>query len=194
MAKKKAEKKPTIPELQDNHEFTRALSLLCAELRNIEAIESKREEVITALMVKTELDIERIAQQAEQNARSLAAYAKMHRDEILPADRKSVDLAIAMVGFRTNPPSVKIKGTSEEAITELKEAGLRRFIRPAAEEINKERILQEPEAVAGLEHVSVSKGSEYFFVRPSETTSELRLGGGKTKRVKVDKKGQVTAS
>lgn len=82
---------------------------------------------------------------------------------------KYAHLASGEVKWRMTPPKVVIRGA--EAVLEiLRSVGLSRFIR-AKEEINKEAILNEPEAVRDIPGISF-KQQEEFIVVPFETQLE----------------------
>jgi phage host-nuclease inhibitor protein Gam len=62
------------------------------------------------------------------------------------ASTKTVALTTGEIGWRLRPPKVVVRGV-EAVLDKLKRMGLDRFIR-TKEEINKEAILNEPDAVA----------------------------------------------
>lgn len=82
---------------------------------------------------------------------------------------KYAHLASGEVKWRLTPPKVMIRAV-ETVIDYLKQAGLHRFVR-AKEEISKELILAEPEAVAHVKGISISQREE-FVIRPFETELE----------------------
>lgn len=89
------------------------------------------------------------------------------------ADRlgKTANLVTGEVAWRIRPPSVSIRGT-ESVIEALRRAGLVRFVR-TKEEPNKEAILNEPDAVAGVAGITVVRGVEDFVVTPFEAKTEV---------------------
>jgi len=70
------------------------------------------------------------------------------------------------VQFRQRPPSVAVRGV-DSVIEALKQFGLARFIR-VKEELNKDAILNEPAAVAGVAGLSIKSGVEDFVIQPFE--------------------------
>ena len=63
---------------------------------------------------------------------------------------------------RMRPPSVRVTG-SEAVLDALRRMGLRRFIRER-EEVNKDAILNEPDAVADVPGISISQGEDFVVV------------------------------
>ncbi|ENU1338198.1 host-nuclease inhibitor Gam family protein [Escherichia coli] len=60
----------------------------------------------------------------------------------------------------------------EGVIEMLRRMGLERFIR-TKEEVNKEAVLAEPDAVKGIAGIKVNKGAESFYVEPFEQDAGL---------------------
>ena len=71
--------------------------------------------------------------------------------------------------WRMRPPRVAIRAV-DNVLETLKRLGLSRFIR-VKEEPNKEAMLAEPEAVAGLAGVKIEQGEDFVIV-PFETELE----------------------
>lgn len=79
---------------------------------------------------------------------------------------KSVGFVTGTVQWRQRPPSVSVRGV-EAVIEALKSFNLLRFIR-TKDELNKEAILNEPTAVAGIAGLSIKSGVEDFVITPFE--------------------------
>ena len=95
------------------------------------------------------------------------AWCEAHRDEITEGRRvKSAGFITGEVQWRQRPPSVALRGL-DAIIETLKRLGLGRFVR-IKEEVNKDAILNEPAAVAGVAGISVVSGIEDFIVVPFE--------------------------
>jgi len=83
---------------------------------------------------------------------------------------KTVAFASGEVKWRVRPPSVAIRAV-DAVLQALKNLSLERFIR-TKEEINKEAILAEPEAVSGVRGIKVVRDVEDFVIEPFETKLE----------------------
>lgn len=68
--------------------------------------------------------------------------------------------------WRLNPPSVSLLCEEEEAISELKRAGLEEFLQ-VRYKINKIAILKNPEAISGLSCIAIKPRSEYMEIIPT---------------------------
>ena len=84
---------------------------------------------------------------------------------------KTANLVTGEVSWRVRPPSVSIRGT-EAVLDALRRGGLERFIR-TKEEPNKEAMLNEPAALAGVPGVSIVRGVEDFIITPFEAQTEV---------------------
>lgn len=97
-------------------------------------------------------------------------WCEANRDLLTDGGKvKSARLASGDVKWRMRPPSVAIRA-ADVVIEFLKKAGLHRFIR-AKEEVNKEAILCEPEAVAHIKGITITQ-KEDFVIVPFETELE----------------------
>jgi len=99
---------------------------------------------------------------AEAAEAALHAYCDVHRGR-LTADgkRKFVDLPAGRVAWRVTPAKVTVRGV-DAVMDALRRFGLERFIR-LKEEINKEAILAEKDAVASIAGISISQREEIIF-------------------------------
>jgi len=97
-------------------------------------------------------------------------WCESHRDALTQHGKvKFVRLASGDVKWRMRPPSVAIRA-ADVVIGFLKQAGLDRFIR-IKEEVSKEAILTEPEAVQHIKGITISQ-KEDFVIVPFETALE----------------------
>ncbi len=79
---------------------------------------------------------------------------------------KFANLTTGEVQWRNRPPSVSIRG-ADNVIELLRRLGLERFIR-VKEEINKDAILNEKEAVKNIPGISIKSDIEDFSIIPFE--------------------------
>lgn len=114
-----------------------------------------------------------IAALAESIARHQAAvqtWCEAHRDELTRGGRvKTANLVTGEVQWRARPPSVRVTG-AETVIDTLERLGLAAFIR-VKREVNKDAILADQDAVAGVAGISISQGVEDFVITPFEQTA-----------------------
>ncbi|WP_208487326.1 host-nuclease inhibitor Gam family protein, partial [Escherichia coli] len=103
----------------------------------------------------------------ETLSKGVQGWCEANRDELTNGGKvKTANLVTGDVSWRQRPPSVSIRGM--DAVMEtLERLGLQRFIR-TKQEINKEAILLEPKAVAGVAGITVKSGIEDFSIIPFE--------------------------
>lgn len=94
-------------------------------------------------------------------------WCEANRDDLTQGGKsKSGQFVTGTVQWRQKPPSVCVRGV-EAVIEALNRLGLSRFVR-VKEELNKEAILNEPEAVKGVAGLSIKSGVEDFVIQPFE--------------------------
>ena len=96
-------------------------------------------------------------------------WCEANREQIC-GKGKTANLITGEVNWRQRPPSVRVTG-EESVIDLLKRMTLGRFVR-AKEAINKEAILLEPAAVAGVPGIKIITGVEDFVITPFEVETE----------------------
>lgn len=95
------------------------------------------------------------------------AYCEGHRSELTNDGKvKTANFVTGEVQWRKRPPSCAVRG-AESVIEALKRLGLGKFVR-TKEEINKEAILNEPDAVKGVAGITVVTDVEDFVITPFE--------------------------
>ena len=95
------------------------------------------------------------------------AWCEANRDDLTNGDKtKTVDFVTGLVKWRIKPPSVAVRG-AEAVIALLKSSGLGRFVR-TKEEVNKEAILNEADAVRGVAGLAINSGVEEFVIEPHD--------------------------
>ncbi len=95
------------------------------------------------------------------------SWCEANRAELTEGGKsKSGHFVTGDVQWRQRPPSVAVRGV-DAVIETLHRLGLGRFVRNK-EEINKEAILNEPAAVAGVAGLSIKTGVEDFVITPFE--------------------------
>jgi phage host-nuclease inhibitor protein Gam len=101
---------------------------------------------------------------------AVQTWCEAHRDELTQGGKvKTANLVTGEVQWRQRPPSVRIIG-ADTVIDTLESLGLAACIR-VNREINKEAILANPKAVAGVAGIHISQGVEDFVITPFEQTA-----------------------
>lgn len=121
-------------------------------------------------LAKVKEDFETVAEPRRTRIAALTQgvqiWCEANRDTLTNGGKvKSAALTTGEIGWRMRPPSARITG-QEAVLDVLRRLGLGRFIRQK-EEVNKEAILNEPEAVAHVPGITISQGED-FFITPFE--------------------------
>ena len=112
------------------------------------------------------------AQQARMTAlqSGIQTWCEANRATLCDGMRKNANLVTGEVAWRLRPPSVTIRG-ADTVIETLLRMDLSRFVR-TKEEINKEAMLNEPDAVRGIAGITINRGVEDFSITPFQATVE----------------------
>ncbi len=96
---------------------------------------------------------------------AVQTWCEAHRADLTQNGKvKTAGFVTGSVQWRQRPPSVLVRG-ADSVIETLKRLGLGRFVR-VKEEVNKEAVLNQPEAVAGVAGISLKTGVEDFVITP----------------------------
>jgi len=105
--------------------------------------------------------------------KGLGIYCEANRERLTQGGKiKSVDFGHGLVAWRLRPTSVRVSSVAM-VIELLKKLNLTRFVR-VKEEVDKEAILKEPDAVKNVSGLTFSQ-VEDFVVKPYETDVEVVL-------------------
>jgi phage host-nuclease inhibitor protein Gam len=106
----------------------------------------------------------------EERSKGVQAWCETNRNALTQDGRtKTAVLTSGEVQWRLRPPKVSIKGL-DAVLDKLRRMGLDRFIR-TKDEVNKEAILAEQEAVKRVAGISIEQGED-FVIKPFETQLE----------------------
>lgn len=101
----------------------------------------------------------------------LKTWAEANRQRLTQNGRvKHARLATGLIEWRRRPPRVTVKG-ADAVIAALEKAGLHRFLRRRVE-VNREAVLDDPDAVRGIKGLSVGSAGEDFIAKPNETEQD----------------------
>lgn len=135
--------------------------------RQLARAQAEMNDAIAHITARYQPTLEAIGDQIKQLQYGVQAYCEANRAELTSEGKtKTANLITGEVQWRQRPPSVSVRG-ADAVIEALKRLGLGKFVR-TKEEINKEAILNEPEAVKGVAGISVVTGVEDFVITPFE--------------------------
>jgi phage host-nuclease inhibitor protein Gam len=139
--------------------------------RQIDRIELDLSEAVAAAKKASADQAKPLAEQIKAKVSALCAFLTANRDTVIPAGRKSVSVSQGVMGFRLGNPTVKVaKGQDDAVIATLARLELTDLLRQVVE-IDKEAILRNPAAIAGLAGIGVEQ-VETFYVKPLDVSAE----------------------
>lgn len=134
--------------------------------RELAHIQADMNEELAAIKERWENIAAPHAQRVDALTQGVQIWSEANRDTLTQGGKvKTAAFATGEVAWRIRPPSVRITG-ADAVLDALRRLGLKRFIRDKAE-VNKEAILNEPEAVTHVPGISISQGED-FIVTPFE--------------------------
>lgn len=135
----KREKKPVLTPITAA-EAEEVMSVYAETDAQIEQIQAKMDEQITAIRDKYAQDIQSKQLIRDEAMQRLQMYAETNKEKF--EKKRSVEMAHGSIGFRTGTPKVnKRKGLTWEAVAQLAKEFLPTFIR-TKEELNKEMVIE----------------------------------------------------
>lgn len=135
--------------------------------RELTRAEADMNDAIAAITAQHQPRIEAMKAQLDTLRQGVQTWCEAHRDELTEGGKtKTANLITGEVSWRIRPPSVSVRG-ADAVIDALRRLGLGRFVR-TRDEVNKEAILNEPEAVRGVAGIAIVTGVEDFAIAPFE--------------------------
>lgn len=162
-------KKPAIPFAVPSDKDACALDInkIGALSREITVLQAAMNDEIAAITDKYTGQFSPLEAQVVNLQQGVQIFCEANRNELTQNGKtKTASFLTGEVQWRQRPPSVSARGV-DAVIDALKSFGLHRFIR-TEEKLNKDAILNEPAAVAGVAGLTIKKGVEDFVIKPFE--------------------------
>lgn len=128
--------------------------------RAMQHIEAEMNDELAKIKERHEKQAEPHRLEIDRLQKGVQAWCESNRAQLTNNEKvKTAGFNTGNVSWRVRPPSCGIRG-AEAVIDALKRLGLGRFIR-SKEEINKEAILNEPDAVKGVAGITINQGEDF---------------------------------
>ena len=139
--------------------------------RDIMRIEADMNDEIATIKQKYETQAQPLKVEVAEIIDATQAWAEVNRDKLTNGGKtKTVKLATGEFNWRMRPPKVSLRG-KPKIIETMKSLGLQRFLR-TSEDIDKEALLKEQQAVTGITGINIGSAGEDFTITPYETQLE----------------------
>ena len=158
------------PVPQSRDQVVEAIAEIGRRQRERERIQAAMNDQLAAIRQQFEEQARPHALALRELSAGVHTWCEANRDALTQGGKvKTANLASGEVRWRVRPPSVGVKAL-DNVLAALRQLGLARFIR-TKEELNKEAILAEPDAVQHVKGLTISQ-KEDFVVVPFETELE----------------------
>ena len=151
---------------QSREQTIDAISELGAAQRELLRLNTEINDALAEATAMRQDKIDALKLRIEGLTEGIATWCAANRAALCPGGGKTANLVTGEVSWRQRPPSVSIR-SADKVLDKLRALGLHRFIR-TAEAPNKEAMLAEPAAVAGITGISIVTGVEDFTIAPFE--------------------------
>lgn len=156
---------------QNTDDATHLIKLLGEKRREILRIEADMNDEISTIKQRYETQAQPLKVEVAEIIDATQAWAEVNRDELTNNGKtKTVKLATGEFNWRMRPPKVSLRGKPKIMET-MKALGLQRFLR-TSEDIDKESLLKEQQAVSGITGITIGSAGEDFSINPYETQIE----------------------
>lgn len=157
----------TISVPQNREQAAAAIARIGVLSRDLARIQANMNDELATVKARFETMADPLRAETDGLSQGVQTWAEANRDALTQHGKvKTAALTTGEILWRTRPPSVRITG-ADAVLDALRRLGLGRFIREK-EEVNKEAILNEPEAVSHVPGVAISRGED-FVISPFES-------------------------
>lgn len=135
--------------------------------RRLTVAEAEMNDAIAEITERYQPLLESVKERIKPLQAGVQVWCEANRHDLTRGGKvKTASFVTGEVQWRQRPPSCSVRGV-EAVMTALMQRGLERFLRVKTE-INKDAILNEPEAVKGVPGISIVTGVEDFVIAPFE--------------------------
>lgn len=138
--------------------------------RSMARLQADMNDAIAAITAQYQPQLDAMKERIASIQDGVQIWCEANRHELTRDGRvKTAQFVTGEVQWRQRPPSVSVRG-AEAVVETLQRLGLCKFLRTKTE-INKEAILNEPDAVRGVAGITLQVGVEDFVITPFEVES-----------------------
>lgn len=135
--------------------------------RDLARIEADMNDRLAEVKERFETKAEPLRDKVDELVSGIETWCAANRDALTNGSKvKFARLKNGEIKWRLRPPKVTIRG-ADAVIQALRDLGLSRFIR-VKEEVNRDAILDEPDAVRAVKGIAIGSAGEDFVIEPFE--------------------------
>jgi phage host-nuclease inhibitor protein Gam len=165
MTNKRLARNYPVPQTRDDCD--KMIFELGAMRRDILRLEAAMNDALAAVKEHYEQEAQPLKDKAEELFSGIETWCDANRETLTRGGQvKFAQLKNGEIKWRARPPKVAVRA-ADMVIEALKSLGLSRFVR-VKEEINKDAILSDPDAVRAVKGISIGSEGEDFVVEPFE--------------------------
>lgn len=159
-----------VPVPQSRADCAASIKTLGDAQRDFERQRASMNDEIAQITQRYQPQLEALDAQCQALAKGIQTWCEANRATLCETG-KTANLVTGEVSWRQRPPSVRITG-ADSVIETLRRMQLERFVR-TKDEVNKDAILNEVDAVRGIAGITVVTGVEDFAIVPFAVDVEV---------------------
>lgn len=150
-------------------EASNAMGELGTAMAERARLQAELDKAIANVTAHFQPKIQGLSAQVKDLVSGLQTWAEAHKDELTAQGKRSVNLGTGEVGWRLNPPKVRVTGLGK-VIELLKAKGMEMLV-AVKEDVNKKAILEDPSQVKGIKGLEIVQ-DETFWAKPATIDME----------------------
>ncbi len=150
-------------------EASNAMGELGTAMADRAKLQADLDKAVAEVTAKFQPKIQALAAQVKDLVGGLQTWAEANKDDLTAQGKRSVNLGTGEVGWRTNPPKVKVTGLPK-VLELLKAKGLEMLV-AIKEDINKKAVLEDPSQIKGVKGLEIVQ-DETFWAKPASVDME----------------------
>ncbi|EPZ00479.1 host-nuclease inhibitor Gam family protein [Mannheimia haemolytica] len=152
---------------QSRDEVQTAIKIIGDKQRELQRLATAMNDELAAISASYAQHIDALKEDIKPMQKGVQMWCEVHRNELTDNGKcKTGSFVTGEVQWRIKPPSVSVRN-AESVIELLENFGLHQFIR-TKQEVNKEAVLADPQAVSAIEGINIKSGEEEFIIKPFE--------------------------
>ncbi len=156
---------------QNREEVVNMIAEIGNHQRDRQRLKADMDDQIAAIREKFDKQLAPHSEAIQQLTEGVHTWAEAHKDSLTNGGKiKTANMMTGEIRWRMRPTSCKAVRV-KEAIEEIKQKGLAALFLRTKEELNKEAILANPDAVKDCRWISLEQGEDFVIV-PFETDLE----------------------